>query len=265
MHLIKTLVVLCSVAATLASAASDALVSGAAFAGKDTTNPNAHGHDIFADPQNHAAAVASIVEKSAMMAAFTPASLPPKTLVQAYDGFVAKVSTFPGFYPGQVLDQSLGLNGSVFQFEQAIRNADDHITNLPLIARSLRDLLPGYIPDRSLQKWDLSLVLFEQPAGSDQVSLKLARVTLDIHTDKTHTSIIPKQNARLVIATYSVNSGWIVGNADRLAEMIETRSVDTVIDFFTSPVVPETGALESRLSTPCHKNSWGFQQDILNW
>lgn len=97
---------------------------------------------------------------------FIPAHKLAKSLVYNLDEFVEKASTFPGFTTVNVLDQTIFLNGSFTQFEKAIRDSANGVPNLPLIARSFRDLIPGYISDKSLKKWILSLVVLEKDPDS---------------------------------------------------------------------------------------------------
>ncbi|KAF9119863.1 hypothetical protein BGX30_003573, partial [Mortierella sp. GBA39] len=151
MLLIKTVALLCSATAVMAA---NAVVSGAIFEGYDTTDQSASNTDIFKDVTNHAAAAASILVFSANSANFHPASQEPKALGQNLDQFVSKASTFPGFLSTQIIDQNLALNGSLTQFEKIIR---EHLNN-PLTARAFRDLIPGYIQDKSLTEWILSLI-----------------------------------------------------------------------------------------------------------
>ncbi|KAG9065013.1 hypothetical protein KI688_002332 [Linnemannia hyalina] len=260
MLLIKTVALLCS--ATAAMAAS-AVVSGAIFDGYDTTDQSASPVDIYSNPENHAAAAASILIFSANAVNFHPASQEPKALGQNLDPFVTKASTFPGFLTAQVTDQNLALNGSLTQFEKVIREK----LNDPLTARAFRDLVPGYIQDESLKEWILSLIVLSKPEDSDTVNVRLTRVSLIIHSDNTQTAFIPEQTARIIVADHKVLTNVLVANADRFASSIPVYKVRDFIDFFASPKVPSEDDQIQHGSASCTKKRPIFknQQTVMSW
>ncbi|KAF9536847.1 hypothetical protein EC957_009522 [Mortierella hygrophila] len=260
MLLIKTVALLCS--ATAAMAAS-AVVSGAIFDGYDTTDQSASNVDIYRNPENHAAAAASVLVFSGNAVDFHPASQEPKALGQSLGAFVSKASAFPGFLLTSTVEQNLALNGSLTQFEKIIREK----LNDPLTARAFRDLVPGYIQDKSLKEWILSLIVLSKPEGSDTVNLKLIHVSLIIHSDDTQTAIIPEQTARLIIADLKVLANVLVQNADRFASSIPVHKVLDFINFFASPKVPFEDEQIQSGSTSCTKKRPIFknQQTVMSW
>ncbi|KAF9126343.1 hypothetical protein BG015_004737 [Linnemannia schmuckeri] len=265
MLLIKTVALLCS--ATAAMAAS-AVISGAIFVGEDTTDYSADPAEIFRDPSNHAAAAASILVYSAKTTDFSPATQEPKSLGRSLDAFVQKAATFPGFVVIQASDRSLTLNGSLTQFEKAIREQLDD----PLTARAFRDLIPGYIQDQSLTDWILSLIVVTKPEYSDTVNIRLARVALTIESEG-QTAYIPEQQAQLIVADHQVNAGILLANADMFANRIAIVSVRDFIDYFASPKVPSQNGEAQHSSTSCSKNRPIFKnqpifrhrQTIMSW
>ncbi|KAK3840297.1 MAG: hypothetical protein JOS17DRAFT_726666 [Linnemannia elongata] len=254
MLFIKTVVLLCS--ATAAMAAS-AVVSGALFVGEDTTNYDATPVEIYRNVENHAAAAASILIYSANSTDFHPASQEPKALGQILDHFVKKASTFPGFLTQSISDQNVALNGSLTQFEKVIRESLED----PLTARAFRDLVPGYIQDKSLTDWIISLIVLSQPKGSNIVSLRQARVTLTLSTDNTQTVIIPKQSARLIVSDYKIFDQFFIKNADKFASSYPVYRVRDFIDFFASPKVLFEEEQIQRDSTSCPQN----YQTVMSW
>ncbi|KAF9341396.1 hypothetical protein BGZ91_008771 [Linnemannia elongata] len=260
MLLIKTVALLCSATAAMAATA---VVSGAIFVGEDTTEYTDSPADIFRVPENHAAAAASILVYSANSANFHPASQEPKALGQNLIPFVTKASTFPGFLSTRIRDDNLALNGSLTQFEKVIREK----LNDPLVARALRDLVPGYINDHSLTEWDLSLVVVTKPENSNTVTITFARVTLTIHSDKTQTAYIPEQTARLIVSEHKVLENVLIVNADRFATSIPVYKVRDFIDFFASPKVPLESKETQHGSTSCTKNQPIFKdrQTVMSW
>ncbi|KAF9538363.1 hypothetical protein EC957_006878 [Mortierella hygrophila] len=261
MLLIKTVALLCS--ATAAMAAS-AVVSGAIFDGYDTTDQSASSIDIFQVPSNHAAATASILVYAGELTHFSPATQEPKSLVQSYNGFISKVSSFPSFQQSSHVDESLFLTGSLSQFEEIISESlEDRKA-----ARALRGLVPDNIQDQSLTEWVLSLIVLSKPEGHDIVSFKLIRVTLIILSDETQAAYIPRQKARIVNREYMVNSAHLSSLASRLAQSIETIvNVDEFIGYFTSPKGPSQDEEIQNGSTSCSQSRPLFKdrQAIMSW
>lgn len=238
--------------------AAHAIVSGAIFEGVDTTDYSATPYEIYENPKNYAAAAASVLTYSANEVKFRPTEQPPKNLVPTLDEFVKKASAFPGFLSTTASDVAISPNGSFTQFEQIIRDQlDDSLT-----ARAFRDLIPGYIKDKSLTDWTLSLVVLSKPEGSNEVTVKFSRVSLTISTDKTHTTYIPKQSTRLIVASYKIRDEFLAGNADKLAKMIDITKVRDFVDFFASPkvIIAENGVV-GQGSVSCFEN----QQSVMSW
>ncbi|KAF9023778.1 hypothetical protein CPC16_003071 [Podila verticillata] len=247
------------------AADADAVVSAAAFVGEDTTDFDAQPVNIFKEEKNHATVASSVLVFSATGANFQPSLQPTKNLASAYVEFLKKATSFPGFGEPAALVLPLPFNNSVFQFETNIRNVIKNDPDRFLIARGLRDLLPGYIPDSLLKTWLLSFILIGKPEGTDDVYIKFARVVLTLKTDKEHTTIIPEQDAKFEISQVKVNSLWVAQHADALASKIQPIvSVRESIDFFaSSKVIPSKrldeascGRSSSRLRIQGALNDW---------
>ncbi|KAH7039359.1 hypothetical protein BKA57DRAFT_473524 [Linnemannia elongata] len=258
MLLIKTVVLLLSATAAMAA---DAVVSGAIFVGKDTSDPSASPVEVFANPSNHATAASSVLVFAANTVNFHPASQEPKALIQNLDQFVGKVDTFPGFTLTQNEQFSLELDGSLTQFEKTISEQLED----PDTARALRDLVPDNVQDPSLTEWVLSLVVVTESEDT-RINLKLARVYLTISSDD-DTATIPKQSARLSVSGYKVNEFLFVSNAETFARRIPITRVPDFIDYFTSPKGFTRAEHGHRGPTSCFRNRQTFkdQQALLSW
>ncbi|KAF9308039.1 hypothetical protein BG003_011701 [Podila horticola] len=267
MLLFKSLLVLCSTMAVMAQRAADAdaVVSVAAFAGKDTTDLNAQPVAIFEEEKNHATVASTVLVFSANNANFQPSLKPAKSLAPAYVQFLTQAASFPGFGDLEAMVQTLPLNNSVFQFETEIRNLIKNDPDRFLIARSLRDLLPGYISDSSLKTWLLSFILIGKPEGADEVYVKFTRVVLTLKTDKEQTTIIPKQDAKFEISQVKVNALWVAQHANGLvAKLNPIVSVRDSIDYFTSPkVIP--GKLLDEASCGRSSSRLRIQNALHDW
>ncbi|KAK3840295.1 MAG: hypothetical protein JOS17DRAFT_726664 [Linnemannia elongata] len=247
MLFIKTVALLCSVTAAMAASA---VISGALFVGKDTTDPSASPIEVFRDPRNHATAAASALVYAGNYVNFRPSSQKPKALSPYLEPFVRKVTASPGFVLMRNTQFSLKLDGSLTQFEKTI---SDQLED-PYYARALRDLVPDNIQDQLLTDWTLSLVVVNKPEGSDTVDVKLARLYLTISSDG-NTATIPEQTAQLTVSDHQVATSMFVANAEMLADLIQITKGPNFVDFFTSPKSFSHG------STSCFQN----RQAILPW
>ncbi|KAI1291359.1 hypothetical protein EDD11_008977 [Mortierella claussenii] len=237
MLLLRSLLLVFSAAAAIAKGAPNAIVSGAIFVGEDTTNKDASSTDVFRDPRNHATAAASILVYSAESANYHPSEQDdPSSLLPGHSAFESKAQGFPGFTQTILSHTDIHLNGSFTQLEKEIR--DNYASSdAPLVARSLRDLIPGVVVDKSLEEWLLSLVVIRKPVSSDAVTVKIVQVLLNISSDETHTAYIPVHTAKLSNIELNVIPTVLATNAERFAKAIHTVKVPGFIDYFSSPKV----------------------------
>jgi len=235
----KALLIACSAAIVLAKSRPDAIVSGALFSGKDTTENNAHKTDIFRDPRNHATAAASILVYGAKSANFNPSNQDQKTLVSHFDGFEHKVNNFPGFTESDMFESRVSIDNSLMGLEQAIRcEYDNHDSRL--IARGIRDLVPGEIRNRDMKEWLLSLVVVSKPRGTNHVTVKLVQLCLKLESDSNNgMTRIPKQHADLKVTEYRVNADVLEKHASKFAETMHVMWMPEYIAYFASPKVQE--------------------------
>ncbi|KAF9081330.1 hypothetical protein BGX27_004969 [Mortierella sp. AM989] len=258
MLLLKSILLVCSATAVMARGSPDAIVSGALFVGEDTTNTGASGHDIFEDPRNHASATASILKYSAEAANYRP-SEQDATYIVEYSRFQLKMETFPGFAlrsPSQEVD--VPLSNSLTQLETAIREKYPS-ANSKLIARSLRDLFPGSVEDKSLEEWILSLIVIDKPFDSNTVTVNHVELELRIAVDETMKTHIPEQTAKLYNTEFQVVASFLSNNADGLAQRISCGSVQDFIQYFASPKVFE------ELEDVLKRGSYSCRQEISSF
>ncbi|KAG0204072.1 hypothetical protein BGX28_003883 [Mortierella sp. GBA30] len=237
MLLLKSLLLICSAAVVIAKGTSDAIVSGAIFVGEDTTSADASPVDIYANPGNHATAAASVLVFAAKAVNYHPTEQDASSLLPSYSAFETKVQQFPGFMMTESsIKNGLLLDGGFTQLEKEIRDSYES-SDASLIARSLRDLIPGVIEDKSLEKWILSLVAVRKPVDSDVVTVKIVTLKLNLTSDDSHTAFIPKQSALLSNVEFSVISTALVSNAEQFAQSIHEVRVPDFIKYFSSPKV----------------------------
>ena len=267
---LPTMIVYSRLAAVVLASSSKAVVSGAIFVGVDTSDSSAKPVDIFKKTENHASAVSSVLVYSADKANFSPATQSAKSLVSSLDEFIQKASTFPGFVVERFEKSTISLNGSLIQFEQVIRESNPDYRHQALVARNLRDLIPGYIVNEDVEEWILNLIVIGKPEDTDTVKFGLVRVTLSIDSDKTGTAYIPKQTATLSTTVLKVITSYLASNADKLAELIPITSVRDALDLFASPKVEAEDNEDLTFApTACHKKPVVFvnqgQRALYSW
>ncbi|GJJ72047.1 hypothetical protein EMPS_04404 [Entomortierella parvispora] len=264
MLIIKSLLILCSAVAVFAWNSGSSVASGAVFDGEDTTDGSASPVDIFQDPANHASAAASILVFSANSVNFHPSQQSPKSLGSSLGKFVDKVVKFPGFIPTYTDRAFISLDGSLAQFEEVIRESYPGSSDERLVARSLRDLIPGRSTEDDGDDWTLSLVVIDKPEGGDNVEVQLISVVLSIDIDKSGSVSIPKQRAKLNTYILTVNGSLLRKNSIQLSEKVPIVSVPGALGFFAS----RREELEEA-ATSCHQESVLFmdqgQRALLNW
>ncbi|GJJ71074.1 hypothetical protein EMPS_03424 [Entomortierella parvispora] len=267
MLVIKSILLLCSAAVVLARTNIQAVVSDAIFVGENTVDDSASPLEIFSDSKNHAEVVSSVLVFSADRANFQPASQPAKSLALNLREFIEKASTFPGFIMERSEQESLPLNGSLTQFEKVVREAGIAQPHQALVARSLRDMIPGYIVNEDVDEWKLSLIVIDKPKGADVAYVNFVRVDVSIDADKTGTTFIPEQAAGVSSVVIRTNLSYLVEYAEKLSSLIPITNVRDALVFFASPKV-ESDPADSN-ETSCHKNPLAFvnqgQRSLYNW
>ncbi|KAF9088259.1 hypothetical protein BGX27_002729, partial [Mortierella sp. AM989] len=107
-----------------------ALVSGAIFIGDDNSDPHAQPVDVFKNPTNHITALSSILAHFAKKTSFYPhrhqrqqqKPQEESPIIPAYDAFIKDAISFSSFNETNFKEtKALPIDGSLFQFEQAIR------------------------------------------------------------------------------------------------------------------------------------------------
>ena len=239
----------------------DVVISGALFVGKDTTNDNAFPVDIYGDIKNHASAAASILQFSARATDYRPSEQGVDSK-KGYSLFQQKAASFPGFHSTREETKDVSLDGTLIQLEQAVRDAYPS-NDASLIARNLRDLIPGFVQNNDLKEWLLSLIVIRKPANSDIVMVEVVELRLTLESDESQTTYIPKQKARLSTSEFRVLSATLTQNRDRFAELIPVATVQHVIQYFTSPKVfgEPKGMLEGE-SRSCGQETTPFSSRL---
>ena len=250
---------------------TDAVASAALFFGEDTTE-SLNPVDIFKNPINHATAASSVVVFSAAQAGFQPSEKSAESLPDALDDFVRKVSTFPGWFLSSNRQSSISLKNhtTVEEFEHVIRESIPTSHN-GKIAFKFAELLPldlDFEEEKHLKNWILSLVVIDKPEGGNSVSVLLAYVSLSIAFDKesktcsgpapTPKAYIPEQRVSINYSDFKINAGFLIANAQQLANKLPIVDVETTIALLTSPARNGPKA-EDRLF------EWGSQQKVFSF
>lgn len=222
----------------MAQSHADAVVSEALFFGEDTTE-SFDPVDIFKKPTNHATAAASVLVFSANQADFHPNDKSAESLVPAYDLFVQKAATFPGFYLQSHTQPIFQLKNhtTVEEFEEMIRVMYSGRPHIEKIAFKIAGLVPLHQEDESLKNWILSLVVLDKPQGGNTVLIQLVRVNIRIAFDHTCTATkayIPEQSVSINFSVFEVNGSFLSAHANDLATLVPIVDVEHMIALLAS-------------------------------
>ncbi|KAF9918513.1 hypothetical protein BX616_008214 [Lobosporangium transversale] len=212
MLLLKSVVFACTATVVLAFG-TNAIISIGNFVGEDTTDPSAKGEEIFSSPQNHAAAVASIL---------------------------SYISAFPGFRSDRLYHLPINLSGDRDQFHERIVNLYG-LNGAQEVADAFLKLLPKKIDDKEAQSaemWTLSQTLIQKDVGSDQVLAGLLEVTMTARVDDSGNFHFDEQEADFQMEIYRVDSSFLQTQAPTLARNMHTLSVkDVTMKLSTSGLI----------------------------
>ncbi|KAF9983078.1 hypothetical protein BGZ65_002214 [Modicella reniformis] len=234
MLLLKALLLVCSATAVLARGKVDAIMSGACLVGQDTSKHNAQGEDVFKDPRNHPAAVASILAFSADRAEFRPREKGVITDEKVYDHFLKDVANFPGFRAQHQQTQQLNLQGSRVQFKKEVANKYQSDRNDPWeVARLLESLLPQEM-DKENQRWLLNYVIVnskqdnQQRPEQQEISVEIGSILLSKNSNSDKTKIEP-QTAEMTMHAYVAKADNLKQHSSELSKRIRTMTVQKAL------------------------------------
>lgn len=224
----------------LAKSYNNAVLSAALFLGEDTTNPDADAYGIFENERNHATAVSSILVYAAEYVEFRPSEQTPKNLVLTLNQFADKIDQSSAFISQGKSKARVNLDGSLTQFERVIREeaSDGNDHERALVARTLRDLIPGYVVNQDVvDPWTLNLVTIQKRANDNEVTVTISRLDIELDVDESKSTSIPKQEIEVYTTVYRADAKFLHERAKDLAKEIGIVRVRDTIDFFTSPKV----------------------------
>ncbi|KAF9364277.1 hypothetical protein BGX34_002039 [Mortierella sp. NVP85] len=233
MHLVRSLLVLCSVATLVVQARVDVVSAGTVFSGVDNSNPDTRGTEVFKNPENHVKAVASILYHSAKVSKFLPKEQGLEASTKDYGRFVGRAFSFDGFHSVHKGHEKLELTGDIDQFKQQIAEKYKSSSGKAIIpAYVYGNQIPDSLSEES-EQWLLTLAALH--GGDDDtvtfdlssVSVKLSDRDGDVHLDK--------QTTHLRQFTFKVDRKYLEKHAHHLAERIEIISVDDFLEELSTP------------------------------
>ncbi|CAO3566690.1 unnamed protein product [Mortierella alpina] len=254
MLLIKSLLVLCTATAVLASDSFDAVSSVGYYNGADLSDHDATGESVFNDRKNRGSAVASILHHCASAADFKPAELGVHIRPWVYTEFVRQLSSFPALKRNVSEVVRLDLIGTKTQLMGEIKyiydnfgEEEDHPVDHQ-VAKNFVRLIPKTLgPDQ--KRWLLSQVGIYKVRGADKYRIELARVALELSEDpKTRKVKIDEQRTTLSRDVYLVKTQWITEHAKILAEKLRTVNVEQAVAFLTTKAKRHDELFEQQVS-----------------
>ncbi|KAF9363263.1 hypothetical protein BGX34_004544 [Mortierella sp. NVP85] len=227
MLLLKALLLVVSATAVLASGRVDAIVSGACIVGEDTSSHDSRGEEIFKNPRNHPAAVASILRFSADRAEFRPREKGVITDQKVYDHFLKDVYNFPGFQAHHQQRMQLDLQGDREQFKREVAKKYKSDRNDPnQMATEFDQLLPQEM-DHDNQEWLLNYVVMNtqnNQGGGDQseILVEICSIMLKLTKGSNDEAKIKRQTAQMTMNAFTVKKEYLMQHAQSLSQRIQT-------------------------------------------
>ncbi|KAK3823001.1 MAG: hypothetical protein J3Q66DRAFT_385493 [Benniella sp.] len=227
MLLLKALLLVVSATTVLASGRIDAIVSGATLVGEDTSNRDSRGEEVFKDPRNHPAAVASILRFSADRAEFRPREKGVITDPKVYDHFLKDVYNFPGFQAHHQQRMQLDLQGDHEQFKREVAKKYKSDRNDPnQMANEFEQLLPQQM-DHDNQEWLLNYVVMNtknNQGGEDQseIMVEICTIMLQLTKGSNDETKIKRQTAHMTMNAFNVKKEYLTDHAQQLSQRIQT-------------------------------------------
>jgi hypothetical protein len=227
MHLVRSLLVLCSVATLVVQARIDAVSAGTIFSGVDNSDPWDTESAVFKFSRNHVKGVASILYHAAKDADFRPKEQGLEASSKAYGQFVGKVIGFPGFTTHKT-EEKLDLSGDINQFKQQI--ADKYRSSsgkAGVVAYVYGNQVPDTLEEDSQQRL-LTLIALR---GEDDDSVTFDLSSIPVKLSKRHNKVhLDKQTTVLRQLTFRVDGEYLEEHAAKLADDIEIITVDDFLE-----------------------------------
>ncbi|KAG0328085.1 hypothetical protein BGZ99_006258 [Dissophora globulifera] len=237
MLLIKSILLLCSVATALAQTEYDALVSTAVFVGKDTTVSSAAAVEIFNQPKNHPAALASILYKLADDSRLRPYHKDVLTDSSAYHQFLDKVESFPGFKESRHVYTRFDLE-DVDLYSFGYRVSGKYIPNIMPANRAalnFQRLIPQQLESPAPRNWLLNQIIVRSDGHGEEIQFEVAYIQMMLTREATGATKIDTQSLRLEQVVYTVDSNWLIKNAEELSQdYYEIVQIDKFVELLST-------------------------------
>ncbi|KAF8925839.1 hypothetical protein EDD21DRAFT_362143 [Dissophora ornata] len=243
MIVIKYLLILCTAAVALAQTNYDALVSTAVFVGKDSTEPTAPALDIFSNIKNHPSALATILYKIADEARLRPYHRDMVTDSTVYRQFVDKIESFEGFRESRHVYTRFELD-DVDLYSFGYRVSDKYIPNILAAnkaALNFQRLIPTHLDIPAPRDWLLNQLIIRAEPGKD-IQFEIAYIQMKLTREVSGATKIDSQSLRLEQILYTVDTQWLITNAERLAQdYYEIVLVDKFVELLSTNHVKRGG------------------------
>ncbi|KAI8373016.1 uncharacterized protein BYT42DRAFT_578932 [Radiomyces spectabilis] len=215
--------------------ADNSIVSGALFIGKDTTDPDAAGPEIFERPENHPVAVSSIIQYSSNASNFHP-SKPPNETADSLEDFLNRISTFPGFMLTSSHRDGITHHGNIQTLLEEVNKVylqGHHKEQKEATNKILSGLLSHQHSDEL--SYTISHLAIENLGTEADLKLHMLTINQRVGHDKNGMITLTQDNADLNITELTLNRGFLESNADRLARAISRAEIKDVVQGLTTP------------------------------
>ncbi|KAF9156346.1 hypothetical protein DFQ26_009398 [Actinomortierella ambigua] len=228
--------------------AQPAALFGGVYLGVELPDPKATPIEVFQNRKNHVAAAVSILKDVADKHGFAPSKLAATELVKHIENFELSVEVFPGIEKVDTIEEFLSVDEAGTEaLEDAIDEAIDSSDSLHIALQ-----LSGLLPKRAKSEQDardlngrvvLEVIVIDKTPKV--VTIKLARVTLDLQVDQDSRAItIPAQHSvYLSVISLRVRSEFLQEHAETLAKYVKIITLDQFVEFFHSPAAAKSIAV----------------------
>ncbi|KAF9572380.1 hypothetical protein EC968_009954 [Mortierella alpina] len=255
MLLIKSLLILCTATAVLASDSFDAVSSVGYFGGGDDSDLDATGLPVFTERKNRGSATATIVQHCADFTDLKPSQMGVNIPSWSYDYFVHKLDVFTPLEKTFSVVKKLELIGSVKHFVRQIERTYydfDKEDGYPFdrqVIKNFGDLVPWKLDHPKQNRWLLNQVAIRKASNSDDYRIELVRVTLQMSEDpRTGRARIDAQDATFSRDVYTVDFDWITEHAELMADELDTANLAQATLFLTTKVPDNDGPFDQQES-----------------
>ncbi|KAI8377711.1 uncharacterized protein BYT42DRAFT_546360 [Radiomyces spectabilis] len=208
------------------------------FQGENTSDTVRTSLDLFQNPKNHPDAVGTILTYSGSRTGYTPASLSQAETASKFMDYISDVSRFPGFLLEHSSRERFELNEvNINLIANRIKEAYEGYLKIDInqVISSIQGLVNAVMSESQQNAYKS---LFDQsPVVNVDGTLVIFinYVTLNMTKTQSGKTTVKTQTYEMQFARFSLNRGFIIANAQKLADALGDGGLDNWLNQGTSP------------------------------